>query len=183
MDERIFRAIYGGTTTTYPIYALMVGLTVVGSGWSMIAFLPFVILRRTRRMGAWLLATLVATSLVVFLAKMAVHRARPCATLGDVHALCFTAPRDPSFPSGHSAGAFAFATFLATIVVSSSMRRRTKMLAAASLGVVALGIALSRIYLGVHFPSDVAAGAVIGTILGHLGARLARKPLDRPVSP
>ncbi|CAN5330787.1 hypothetical protein BH09MYX1_BH09MYX1_32270 [soil metagenome] len=57
------------------------------------------------------------------------------------------------------------------------------MLAAASLGVVALGIALSRVYLGVHFPTDVAAGAVIGTILGYAGARLARRPLDRPVPP
>lgn len=172
----MFRAIYGGASPSTVVYWLMVALTVVGSGWSMIAFLPFVIAPRTRRTGGLLLGTLVVTSLVVFLVKLAVGRARPCASLGGVHALCFAPPSDPSFPSGHAAGAFAFSAFLATIVVTSAAPRRTKVLAVVGLAALATGIALSRVYLGVHFPTDVTAGAALGTALGHAGGRLATSP-------
>ncbi len=182
MDETLFRTLYGGSTHGAIAYGLMVALTVLGSGWSMIAFVPFAVLRRTRRTGAFLLATLVATSLVVFGVKLAVGRARPCFALGGVKALCFAPPTDPSFPSGHAAGAFAFSAFLATLVLASSTPRRTKAFAVLALAAVATGIAISRVYLGVHFPTDVAAGAVLGTLLGHAGARIAlrRAPRDAP---
>lgn len=182
MDETVFRALYGGSSHGALAYGLMVALTVVGSGWSMLAFVPFALLRRTRRTGAILLATLVTTSLVVFAVKLAVGRARPCFALGGVKALCFAPPTDPSFPSGHAAGAFAFSAFLATLVVAGTSAPRTKALAVVALAAVATGIALSRVYLGVHFPTDVAAGALLGTLMGHAGARIAlsRAPRDAP---
>ena len=65
--------------------------------------------------------------------------------------------RTPSFPSGHSASSFAAAT-----VLSFAIRGRGLALA----WILALGIALSRIYIGVHYPLDVAAGAVVGIGLG-----------------
>lgn len=182
MDEAVFRALYGGSTPSTPIFWAMIALTVVGSGWSMVAFIPFAVVRRTRRIGAFLLATLVTTSLVVFVVKIAVHRARPVVALQGVHALAFAAPTDPSFPSGHAAGAFAFATFVATVVATSDATRRQKVLAVTALVALAIGIACSRVYLGVHFPSDVGAGAMVGTILGYLGARLALRRVAQPSS-
>lgn len=173
MDEAIFRVLYGGPSPSTPIFWAMMGLTVVGSGWSMIAFIPFAIARRTRRVGGFLLGTLVATSLVVFVVKLAVQRPRPLVSLSGVHALAFAPPTDPSFPSGHAAGAFAFATFVATVIATSDATRVQKAVALSALLILAIGIACSRVYLGVHFPSDVGAGAVVGTILGHLGARIA----------
>lgn len=173
MDEAVFRTLYGGSSPSTPIFWAMIALTVVGSGWSMIAFIPFAIARRTRRTGAFLLATLLVTSLVVFVVKLTVQRPRPLVALKGVHALAFAPPTDPSFPSGHAAGAFAFATFVATVVATSDAPRRQKVLAVTALLFLAVGIACSRVYLGVHFPSDVGAGAIVGTILGHIGARIA----------
>ncbi len=173
MDEAVFRILYGGSSPSTPVFWVMMALTVVGSGWSMIAFIPFAIARRTRRVGAFLLATLVTTSLVVFVVKLAVQRPRPLVALKGVHALAFTPPTDPSFPSGHAAGAFAFATFVATVIATSDAGRRQKVLAVTALLFLALGIGCSRVYLGVHFPSDVGAGAIVGTLLGYLGARIA----------
>ena len=77
-------------------------------------------------------------------------------------------PDNPSFPSGHSATAFAAATAVAILCP----RLRPAALA------IAAAVALSRVYLRVHFPLDVAAGALLGAALGALCAlaalRLAR---------
>lgn len=65
--------------------------------------------------------------------------------------------RTHSFPSGHAASSFAAAT-----VLSFAIRGRGLALA----WMLAVGIALSRIYIGVHYPLDVAAGALVGVALG-----------------
>ena len=175
LDERAFRAVYGGAGAGGLLYGLMVALTVVGSGWSMLLFLPLFVRPATRRFGTALLLTLVVTSVLVFLVKLGVQRPRPCVILPDVHALCFTGPTDPSFPSGHAAGGFAFAAFVGTWLTRQSFPASRKLLGVGSLGALALGIALSRVYLGVHFPSDVTAGAVLGAAVGYAAARLAHR--------
>ncbi len=190
LDSRLMHVLYAGTAHG-PWLWTMVVLTVIGSGWSMLAIAPFALLDRTRRVTFRLLLALVATSLVVFSLKAAVGRARPCASVADVHALVFAAPHDPSFPSGHAAGAFAFAAFLILEVVWHPKRAAlTKGLLAAALIVVALGIALSRVVLGVHFPSDVMAGAAIGATIGAVvsrrfgrAARLAPAPSPSTLAP
>jgi undecaprenyl-diphosphatase len=83
---------------------------------------------------------------------------------------------DPSFPSGHAAGAFAFAGFLAMELVREPRRRSPRnWLLVGVLFTVALGIALSRVVLGVHFPSDVTAGAAIGGLIGAATSRMAKR--------
>jgi membrane-associated phospholipid phosphatase len=87
--------------------------------------------------------------------------------------LAFLAAGAAVFPSGHSATAFAAATAIA--ILSPRMRPFALGLAAA--------VALSRVYLRVHFPLDVVAGAVLGAGLGALAAltalRLARSAEPR----
>jgi membrane-associated phospholipid phosphatase len=65
-------------------------------------------------------------------------------------------PASTSFPSGHTASAFAF-TFAAS---------RTLPLLALPLVPLAAAVAYSRVHTGVHFPGDVLAGAVLGSIVG-----------------
>jgi undecaprenyl-diphosphatase len=117
-------------------------------------------------------ATLTA-SLIVAPLKDIFDRARPPEAdpgLGSPVAI----PDTASFPSGHAATAFAAATAIA--ILSPRMRPYALCLAAA--------VALSRVYLRVHFPLDVLAGALIGAGLGVLAAlaavRLARTAEPRP---
>ncbi|HEX7943516.1 MAG TPA: phosphatase PAP2 family protein [Phenylobacterium sp.] len=67
-----------------------------------------------------------------------------------------------SFPSGHSTLSAATYLTLAVLVASLETRRRTKALAYGLAGVLLVAVGLSRVYLGVHWPSDVLAGWCLG---------------------
>ena len=69
----------------------------------------------------------------------------------------------PSFPSGHSTMSTAAFLTLAMLVASLEMKRRSKALAYALAGAVMVGVGFSRVYLGVHWPSDVLAGWCLGS--------------------
>lgn len=69
-----------------------------------------------------------------------------------------------SFPSGHALGALVFYGFVAYLVVRSSRRKALKILAPIISAILIILIGTSRIYLNAHFPSDVVAGYIVGTI-------------------
>jgi membrane-associated phospholipid phosphatase len=82
-------------------------------------------------------------------------------------------PKSTSFPSGHAASAFAFAY---------SIGRHLPMLAV-PMRVLALGVAYSRVHIGVHYPGDVSVGSVIGAGTGAIVAGVFdRLPTARPSS-
>jgi undecaprenyl-diphosphatase len=74
------------------------------------------------------------------------------------------APPTSSFPSGHTAAAVCFYGAVAAIVVWHSRRRWIGALAVIACAVVPLMIAASRVYRGMHYPTDVLAGALLGAI-------------------
>jgi undecaprenyl-diphosphatase len=169
LDERLFVILRGDRAS--PFAAVMVAATVLGSGWTSLGLLPLLALRRSRRFALMLAGGFVTTALAVVLVKAAVGRVRPWQALGL--APLFDAPTDPSFPSGHAAGAFACALFVTTLLVARppwSGRGRVLLVSAAFV-LAAAAIALSRVYLGVHYPADVACGALLGGVFGHVWAR------------
>lgn len=119
------------------------------------------------RTGIALLFSLLFTNILL---KHLFARVRPFEVVEGLTAL--VVEQDPnSFPSGHTSAAFAFAFAL----IFAAKKRWVKV------GVVALAVlmGLSRLYVGVHYPTDVLAGCVVGIcagVLGHLlGKRLARR--------
>ena len=94
-------------------------------------------------------ATSAATNLV---AKQLVRRPRPIRAAETSPGRYVPMPNSASFPSGHTASAFAFA-----YAVGSTLPA-----AVVPLGALAFAVGYSRVHTGVHFPGDVAAGAMIG---------------------
>ena len=94
-------------------------------------------------------------------------RTRPPYALEHVRLLVDTT-RSFSFPSAHASNAFAVASFV------SSFYRRTKV----ALYIVAVLLAYSRVYVGVHYPSDILGGAALGLALGLCAAVLTKRYLQ-----
>ena len=118
--------------------------------------------RRGRRAATRGLLSVAAASAVANLpAKFAVRRTRPDVGVVPELRRLLRQPTSFSFPSGHSASAAAFA-------VGAGLELPV---AAPALGVLALGVGASRVYTGVHYPSDVAVGMAIGAGVALLSTR------------
>ena len=135
-----------------------------GELWIILA-LVLLAIRSQRKYGAavacGLVLDLVSCNLLL---KPLVGRIRPFAVHAAVE-LLVNAPLDASFPSGHTAASFA-AVFALKAAGSPLWKPALA---------VAVVIAFSRLYLYVHWPSDVLAGALLGAAVGWAGAKLAKK--------
>lgn len=144
--------------------ALAVFLNVAGARggvWLALALL-LMLKRRTRWTGcAVLLALALHFVACDFLLKPLFARPRPC-DINTTVELLIERPNGWSFPSGHTSSAFAAAGAL--------YARRSRLALPALLLAAAIGF--SRLYLYVHFPTDVLAGALLGIVLGVLAAKL-----------
>lgn len=117
----------------------------------------FYIRHRSWRFVAQTLLVLLLSTLCNVVLKRVINRARP--TLEHLVSV-----NTQSYPSGHSMSAMAFYGFLIYLCFQMNMHRVARALLIMVLGCVVLAVGLSRIYLGVHFPSDVAAGYIGGFI-------------------
>lgn len=146
-------------------------LTLLGNAGAIwiAAALALLLSKKYRKYGICLACALVAGLLICNVGlKNIVARPRPC-WLESVELLIST-PKDYSFPSGHTWSAVTGAW-----VVTAANRK---------FGFIAIPLAVllafSRLYLYVHFPSDILAGALIGAVLGILAVVL-KKHLPTPL--
>ena len=155
VDRSILLSLYAGD---YPLLALAaLGFTFLGN-WSTVVVVTVLgalwMLYRGQRRGALLLLVASLTGRgIVILAKLYFARLRPeeHLRLAEVHYL--------SFPSGHSANSMIVYLGLALLAVDKPEHRRLAISAALLLSFL---IGLSRLLLGVHWPSDVVAGWSFG---------------------
>jgi undecaprenyl-diphosphatase len=102
-------------------------------------------------------AALLAASVTETVAKQVIGRSRPPVT---AHLLTET---DPSFPSGHTTGTAAILLAIALVASPLLATRAARIAAVASAGLIALLVGLARMFLGVHWLTDVVAGWFLGT--------------------
>lgn len=150
---------------------LMPKITALGNAGAiwLLASIVLIITKKYRKQGALLLIGLAASVLIGnMLLKNIVARPRPCWIDTSVQ-LLIANPTDYSFPSGHTLSSAVSATILA---------KTDRRLGYAAIPLAVL-IAFSRLYLFVHFPSDVLAAAVLGVVIGELIFRFGGAVLDR----
>jgi membrane-associated phospholipid phosphatase len=122
---------------------------------------------RGRRAAATGIAAIGLTSFLVNQPmKLAGERRRPDRTqLGVPESRWVPMPSSTSFPSGHSGSAAAFAVSVGDLLPALSLPLR----------VAAAVVAFSRVYTGVHHPSDVVVGAAVGAVLGRATSVVAQR--------
>ncbi len=150
------------------IDTLMCGITRLGDAGMIWILLCIVLLLmpKTRKSGMVLLAALLVDLLICnVILKPTIQRIRPFDVITDIE-LLVKRPLDYSFPSGHTAASF-------TSVMALYLAGEKKLWIPAL--VLAVLIAFSRLYLYVHYPTDVLGGVIIGVISGALGYWLVKK--------
>ena len=144
---------------------VMLGFTWLGRGEVLLLLgtaCSLILLTQKRTREVAFLATIGASALLLDLSlKLFFHRARPAAEQLYV----ILAPSSFSFPSGHALGSTAVLFALVVVARVEGARGARFVLLAVVAATSVLGVAASRVYFGVHFPSDVAAGICAGAAL------------------
>jgi len=145
---------------------LMPFLSRLGSGEGIFVIAIVVLILNIRKKekkiaGILLIAGLTISYYSVEALKHWMMRPRPFITLPDVHLL--EKAKDFSFPSGH-----ATAAFMAAFILSRFFKRP------AVFYTLAVLVCFSRVYLGVHYVSDVLGGAFLGLLIGYALVKLSR---------
>lgn len=146
----------------------MIFYTNLGEGgllWICIALL-FLCCPKTRRAGVLGLAALLLGYLCNdLILKMLITRPRPFRTIPELDIL-IPPPASFSFPSGHACASFAAAGCWRV-----SLRGKYAGIVQVVLLLMAALMAFSRLYVGVHYPSDVLVGSILGIAIGYLAGQ------------
>ena len=151
---------------------LMVAITKLGDAGIVWIILTVILLLipKTRKSGVYMAVALIADLIICnVILKPIVARIRPYSINQTVH-LLVTPLKDYSFPSGHTAASFAS--------VSALYFAGRKRMAAGTL-IVSVLIAFSRMYLYVHYPTDVLGGLIIGLLCGWIADMIIQKVMEK----
>lgn len=148
---------------------IMEFITSLGNGgfiWIVLAII-MVAIPKMRKTGINMSLSLIMVFILVnLIIKPLIGRDRPFQINDDIfNSILIAFPKDSSFPSGHTSASFAGA-----VAVFCCNKR-----VGICLLILAVLIAFSRLYFAVHFPTDVIAGCVIGTLVGIASNKILKK--------
>ena len=159
-DEMVYQFIIFNINDFWTKY--MTNISFIGS-WVSIVGIIFVLLilvwRKSIRSDIWfkIAITTGASAILNEILKLVFNRVRP-----DV--IHLTQAHGLGFPSGHSMNGMVFFGMIALVIISE-LKTNWKYFHAILLGLLILNIGVSRIYLGVHYPSDVVGGFLFGAFI------------------
>jgi undecaprenyl-diphosphatase len=166
-DEAWFYRINGWDT---PFSHFLRRMTNVGSSvfWTVLVGILFVLSWLLKLWVGWMIVKLFIANttsvIVVLLAKLRIRRVRPCYVLSGV--IVRTSPRyyrGSAFPSGHTQFFVSNMLVVTTVLASWASWTLVPMLAVTILA--SAMVALSRVHVGVHYPTDVIAGLITGALI------------------
>ncbi|MGY1786415.1 phosphatase PAP2 family protein [Geodermatophilus sp. SYSU D00698] len=170
LDDAVSRELYAGDDRSAPVSALLETLTTPGVTWfRVLVSLPvlvWLVRRRAWRTVLWVVVAVTAVGPLTTALKELVGRARPAFENGGL------VYEGLSYPSGHSSG-------IATLVTVALVLAWPRLTAPGRRAAVAAGVALAvlvgltRVWLGVHYPSDVVGGLCLGAAWSLLVALVA----------
>jgi undecaprenyl-diphosphatase len=160
-DESVVRSFAGhraalGDTVTHWMTFGAETYTVIGIG--LVFFVGMRVRLHRWRESLFLLAAVLGEVTIFVCSTLVIDRSRPPVPHLD------DAPPTSSFPSGHMAAAVTLYGALALIALSSSRRPWLRAFAVTVAVVVPICVGLARLYRGMHYPTDVLAGALLGMI-------------------
>lgn len=132
----------GSSVVVIPITVI----TTIGLGWV-----------HRGRLAAFVVATVAGAALLNLLAKDIIGRNRPPVAVRLQH------PHASSFPSGHSTQAAATYVAIGIVILALTRARGTRLITWTILAGAVIAVGVSRVYLGVHWTTDVIAGWIVGT--------------------
>lgn len=148
-----------------PVLKVITNLGNGGAIWILLTIL-ILLLPKTRRVGCMMAVALLGTLLINnMLLKNLVARTRPYEVIEGLTYLV-KQPGDLSFPSGHAGCAFSAACIM--------LRRLPKRYGIPAI-VFAIVISLSRLYVGVHYPSDVLFGVISGILISYAAEAIVER--------
>lgn len=147
-------------------------ITFMGSKYAVIfiTLLMFFFIKN-KKIGIYTMLNLILITIVQLVLKNIFMRPRPV----DINLII---EEGYSFPSGHSLTAMSFYGFIIYLIYSSNINIKIKRLCILLLGILIFMIGLSRVYLGVHFVTDVIGGFIISFIFLNIYIELVKSKID-----
>ena len=153
-------------TTWYPVYLFLIIFILINFGWKSWTWIMFLILNVT-----------ITDQLSAHLIKNWVPRLRPCQDpimYGHVRMIVNHCSGGNSFPSSHATNHFGAAVFL-FITLKPYLKNYAYLFF-----FWAATISYGQLYVGVHYPTDVIGGAIIGSMVGYILASIYNKKIKLP---
>jgi membrane-associated phospholipid phosphatase len=185
IDAMVFQAVHAWRGS---LDGMMLAFTLAGGGVGMtvvcLAMIIVLWIGQRRRAALFMAIAGIGTFLLSTGLKLLFHRARP------LEGYLIAAPSSFSFPSGHAMASMGVLASTVVVLHAIGAPRRLRHIATVGSGVFLCGVALSRIYFGVHYFSDVvggqlAAAAWVSALTGWFYPRLfpGEETLERAPSP